>query len=349
MGKFHVNKAGKTGACSATKGGCPFGGESDHYSTEAEARQSFEDSQGSQITTVSKTGITKAPSLKTLRESETAAIKAESDLRKVLERAVVAHRKGGTVPESLIREFNETVTKLSEARGTWRKNDSARRAADREKMLKTESSYERKLREKRESENSEKIRQREEKARIDSKIIKFSDDELPSEPSWDDLTEAAGNMHIAEEKANKAETEADAIALNADLEEKKVAYAQIVYIRDRHSSIKYRKESEPYRIADEKQAKLDQERQDRIRKSILEGTDEAAKAQLRYEDSVKAHDPLIRQQTETQKEFYRIMRNPSNFNESVEAFTKSQEAEKAIKKSQKNANKFYEEWQQLIK
>jgi hypothetical protein len=45
MAKFHINGKGEAGACKATKGGCPFGDESEHFTTPEAARKHFEDSQ----------------------------------------------------------------------------------------------------------------------------------------------------------------------------------------------------------------------------------------------------------------------------------------------------------------
>lgn len=43
MSKFHVNpETGNAGACSATAGRCPFGGEAEHYSTAEDARKAYE-------------------------------------------------------------------------------------------------------------------------------------------------------------------------------------------------------------------------------------------------------------------------------------------------------------------
>lgn len=42
MAKYHVNAAGEAGPCKATQGGCPFGGEENHYSTPEEARAAYE-------------------------------------------------------------------------------------------------------------------------------------------------------------------------------------------------------------------------------------------------------------------------------------------------------------------
>lgn len=51
MAKYHVNAAGEAGPCRATKGGCPFGGEDEHYSSPEAARAAFEESMenGSQV------------------------------------------------------------------------------------------------------------------------------------------------------------------------------------------------------------------------------------------------------------------------------------------------------------
>ena len=42
MAKFHINEAGNPGICSAQEGGCPFGGELEHYSTAEDARHAYE-------------------------------------------------------------------------------------------------------------------------------------------------------------------------------------------------------------------------------------------------------------------------------------------------------------------
>jgi hypothetical protein len=41
-GKFHVNNAGEAGQCRATQGGCPFGGDAQHYDNPDSARKAFE-------------------------------------------------------------------------------------------------------------------------------------------------------------------------------------------------------------------------------------------------------------------------------------------------------------------
>lgn len=41
-GKFHINSKGEPGACSAQRGGCPFGGEIDHYATKEGASAAYE-------------------------------------------------------------------------------------------------------------------------------------------------------------------------------------------------------------------------------------------------------------------------------------------------------------------
>lgn len=51
MAKYHVNRAGEAGPCKATKGGCPFGGEDEHYSSPEAARAAFEESMENGSTT----------------------------------------------------------------------------------------------------------------------------------------------------------------------------------------------------------------------------------------------------------------------------------------------------------
>ena len=49
MARYHISpKTGNPGVCRAVQS-CPFGGDADHYSTPAEARQAFEDLQASQL------------------------------------------------------------------------------------------------------------------------------------------------------------------------------------------------------------------------------------------------------------------------------------------------------------
>lgn len=47
--KFHINGSGDPGKCSAKQGGCPFGGESDHYSTQEEAREQYEKANADKV------------------------------------------------------------------------------------------------------------------------------------------------------------------------------------------------------------------------------------------------------------------------------------------------------------
>lgn len=66
MAKYHVNDKGESGQCRAEKGGCPFGGEAQHYSSPEVARQAYELSMaGEQIATVKK-----APSEKVQKAAE---------------------------------------------------------------------------------------------------------------------------------------------------------------------------------------------------------------------------------------------------------------------------------------
>jgi len=47
MAKFHINSAGEAGQCKAVNGNCPFGGESDHFTSAEAAREAFEAKQES--------------------------------------------------------------------------------------------------------------------------------------------------------------------------------------------------------------------------------------------------------------------------------------------------------------
>lgn len=43
--KYHVNKKGEAGECGATKGNCPFGSESEHFTSPEAARSAYEERQ----------------------------------------------------------------------------------------------------------------------------------------------------------------------------------------------------------------------------------------------------------------------------------------------------------------
>jgi hypothetical protein len=49
MAKFHINGKGEAGKCSATKGGCPFGGESEHFTSPEAAREAYEASMSTPV------------------------------------------------------------------------------------------------------------------------------------------------------------------------------------------------------------------------------------------------------------------------------------------------------------
>ena len=42
MAKYHINDKGEAGICTATQGGCPFGGDAQHYSSAELARSAYE-------------------------------------------------------------------------------------------------------------------------------------------------------------------------------------------------------------------------------------------------------------------------------------------------------------------
>jgi hypothetical protein len=49
MTKFHINSKGDAGKCSAAKGGCPFGGEKEHFTSPEAARKAYEDRQAEEL------------------------------------------------------------------------------------------------------------------------------------------------------------------------------------------------------------------------------------------------------------------------------------------------------------
>jgi hypothetical protein len=71
MSKFHVNDKGEAGQCRANNGGCPFGGEAQHYSSPEIARQAYELSMaGEQFATVKKSASDKAASERVKQAAE---------------------------------------------------------------------------------------------------------------------------------------------------------------------------------------------------------------------------------------------------------------------------------------
>lgn len=54
MAKYHLNKNGDSGLCSATKGNCPFGSDEAHYTSPEAARKAFETSQAAFETPLQK-------------------------------------------------------------------------------------------------------------------------------------------------------------------------------------------------------------------------------------------------------------------------------------------------------
>lgn len=64
MAKFHINGNGEAGQCKAEKGGCPFGGENEHFESAADARTAFESSMtNGSLSSVSKTSFAPLPEL----------------------------------------------------------------------------------------------------------------------------------------------------------------------------------------------------------------------------------------------------------------------------------------------
>lgn len=62
MKKYHVNSKGEAGACSATKGRCPFGGENEHFTSAEAARSFFETNQEAALAGARKASAKLKPS-----------------------------------------------------------------------------------------------------------------------------------------------------------------------------------------------------------------------------------------------------------------------------------------------
>lgn len=81
MAKYHINpKTGNPGRCSAVHQ-CPFGGESDHYGSESEARQAYEGSmsQGGATSSLKKSIV---PTPEQDWDNKFEAITVEAELRR---------------------------------------------------------------------------------------------------------------------------------------------------------------------------------------------------------------------------------------------------------------------------
>lgn len=91
MTKFHVNhETGNAGPCKAQKGGCPFGGENEHYDTVEDARRAYEKvKEGTPWGSVAKkkkTTAPPAPSPADVEKSETDEVKLTSEERETYDK-----------------------------------------------------------------------------------------------------------------------------------------------------------------------------------------------------------------------------------------------------------------------
>jgi hypothetical protein len=122
MAKYHINGRGEPGKCSAQKGGCPFGGEGQHYSTSDDARKAYETvmSSGGDWESVSKSSAnpqgneapqtgspTPGPDSKEMRETglPPKEWKHFTELREELARVSTIHRNHG-FPEDEMNNYN---------------------------------------------------------------------------------------------------------------------------------------------------------------------------------------------------------------------------------------------------
>jgi len=71
MNKFHINTAGEAGQCKAVNGKCPFGSESEHFTSAEAAREAFEARQESFATPAKRETAYVAAALKEHRSTFT--------------------------------------------------------------------------------------------------------------------------------------------------------------------------------------------------------------------------------------------------------------------------------------
>lgn len=108
--KFHINSNGEAGRCKAEKGGCPFGGESEHFTSAEAAREHYEAQMNTPAPTISKSKKA-APSLpvnQTFEEPEYFDFKKEED--RILE------GQKGSSPNSDKTEFRKAWDALHDSR-----------------------------------------------------------------------------------------------------------------------------------------------------------------------------------------------------------------------------------------
>lgn len=77
MNKFHINAAGEAGQCKAVNGKCPFGSESEHFTSAEAAREAFEARQESFATPAKRETAYVAAALKEHRSTFTPKAGAE--------------------------------------------------------------------------------------------------------------------------------------------------------------------------------------------------------------------------------------------------------------------------------
>lgn len=128
MAKYHINGEGNPGLCSAAVGNCPFGGEANHYSSQANARKAFELSMASKELTKttrkrlsSKDAIAAAEQRRSLREFATISRGGwEAPIQKPSPREKATHDILTSLAESTtVGNMFERASKLKKDYGKW--------------------------------------------------------------------------------------------------------------------------------------------------------------------------------------------------------------------------------------
>ena len=107
MTKYHIKKDGTPGVCHATKGNCPLCGESNHYSTEAEAATVAQSKLESQYGLGATEGKTRQVELASKLNNIDKEMASELDLHSELDEGVF---DGWLVEKGILNEYEgETV------------------------------------------------------------------------------------------------------------------------------------------------------------------------------------------------------------------------------------------------
>lgn len=126
MSKFHVNDQGEPGRCSAQKGGCPFGGDAQHYPTKEVAQQAYELSMAASIVPAAAKKKASSPSVK-MPTSGAYDVGSKAERYVHPQGKVVEINPDGTVTawkNGKLTPTSATAEKLRAGYGAWKRADA---------------------------------------------------------------------------------------------------------------------------------------------------------------------------------------------------------------------------------